>query len=228
MPAAKPAPMMDFATARRMMVDGQIRTMDVTDPRVIAAMFDLPRERFLPPAKAALAYLDRDIPVTDDNTSRRLLKPMVLAKLVQAAEIRAGDHVLDVGCATGYSSALLSRLAGSVVALEEDPVLAAQAQKNLAELGLEHVEVVRGPLVAGWRERAPYDAILLNGATEVVPKDLCDQLRNGGRLVCVLGHAPASKATVFRCANGDTSGRPIFDAAAPILPGFTKSQAFVF
>jgi protein-L-isoaspartate(D-aspartate) O-methyltransferase len=227
MPAAKPPPMMDFATARRMMVDGQVRTMDVTDPRVIAAMFDLPRERFMSQSKSALAYLDRDVPVTDDNT-RRLLKPMVLAKLVQAAEIRAGDNVLDVGCATGYSSALLARLAGSVVALEEDPQLAAQAQKNLAELDVDNGSVVRGPLTAGWRERAPYDAILLNGATEVVPKDLCDQLCDGGRLVCVLGRAPAGKATVFRYVNGDTSGRPIFDAAAPILPGFTKSQAFVF
>jgi protein-L-isoaspartate(D-aspartate) O-methyltransferase len=220
--------MLDFAIARRMMVDGQVRTMDVTDPRLIAAMLNVPRERFVPPAKTALAYLDRDVPVADDNTSRRLLKPMVLAKLAHAAEIRAGDIVLDVGCATGYSSAVLARLAGEVVALEEDPALAKQAEQNLAALDVRNVSIVCGPLITGWRERAPYDAIVLNGASEVVPKDLCDQLRDGGRLVCVLGCAPAGKATVFRRVNGDASGRPIFDAAAPILPGFTKLQAFVF
>jgi protein-L-isoaspartate(D-aspartate) O-methyltransferase len=220
--------MLDFATARRMMVDGQVRTMDVTDPRLIAAMLNVPRERFVAHSKTALAYLDRDVPVADDNTSRRLLKPMVLAKLVHAAEMRADDVVLDVGCATGYSPAVLAQLAREVVALEEDPALAKQAEQNLAALDVRNVSVVCGPLVAGWRERAPYDAIVLNGASEVVPKDLCDQLRDGGRLVCVLGRAPAGKATVFRRVNGDTSGRPIFDAAAPVLPGFTKTQAFVF
>ena len=220
--------MLDFATARRMMVDGQVRTMDVTDPRLIAAMLNVPREHFVSPSKTALAYLDRDVPVADDNTSRRLLKPMVLAKLAHAAEIHAGDVVLDVGCATGYSSAVLAQLAREVVALEEDPALAKQAEQNLAALDARNVSVVCGPLMGGWRERAPYDAILLNGASEVVPNDLCDQLRDGGRLVCVLGRAPAGKATVFRCVNGDTSGRPIFDATAPLLPGFTKPQAFVF
>jgi len=220
--------MLDFATARRMMVDGQVRTMDVTDPRLIAAMLNVPRERFVPPSKTALAYLDRDVPVADDNTSRRLLKPMVLAKLAQAAEIRAGDVVLDVGCATGYSSAVLAQLAGEVVALEEDSSLAKQAEQNLAALGVRNVSIVCGPLAAGWGERAPYDVIVLNGASEVVPKGLCDQLRNGGRFVCVLGCAPAAKATVFRRGSGETSGRPIFDAAAPVLPGFTKTQAFVF
>jgi protein-L-isoaspartate(D-aspartate) O-methyltransferase len=220
--------MLDFATARRMMVDGQVRTMDVTDPRLIAAMLNVPRERFVPPSKTALAYLDRDVPVADDDSARGLLKPMVLAKLAQAAEIRAGATVLDVGCATGYSSAVLAQLAADVVALEEDPALAKQAERNLAALGVRNVSVVCGPLVAAWPERAPYDAILLNGATEMVPEVLCRQLRDGGRLVCVLGRGPASKAMVFLCGKGDVSGRPIFDAAAPVLPGFNKPQAFVF
>jgi protein-L-isoaspartate(D-aspartate) O-methyltransferase len=220
--------MIDFATARRMMVDGQIRTMDITDPRVIAAMFDLPREKFLPDAKAALAYLDFDVPVTEMNPARRLLKPMVLAKLVQAAEIRAGDQVLDVGCATGYSSALLAQLAGSVVALEEDATLAKQAQKTLADLAIKNVSVVSGALVEGWPAGAPYDVILINGATEVMPKELCRQLKDGGRLVCVLGRAPAGKGIVYRSVNGDISGRALFDAAAPLLPGFAQPPAFVF
>jgi protein-L-isoaspartate(D-aspartate) O-methyltransferase len=220
--------MLDFATARRMMVDGQVRTMDVTNPRLIAAMLNVPRERFVPPSKTALAYLDRDVPVADDDTSRRLLKPMVLAKLVHAAEIRAGDTVLDVGCATGYSSAVLAQLAGEVVALEEDADLAKQAEKNVAALDIRNASIVRGPLVAGWAERAPYDAILFNGASEVVPEDLCRQLRDGGRLVCVFGRPPAGKAMVFLRGSEETSGRQIFDAAAPVLPGFTKPQAFVF
>src|SRR5215471_12065773 len=118
--------MIDFAAARRMMVEGQVRTSDVSDLRIIAAMLELPRERFVPEAKAALAYLDADVPVTEaqgGNPVRRLLKPMVLAKLVQAAAIQASDHVFDVGCATGYSSALLARLARSVIALEEEETL---------------------------------------------------------------------------------------------------------
>jgi protein-L-isoaspartate(D-aspartate) O-methyltransferase len=151
---------------------------------------------------------------------------MVLAKLVQAAGIRASDNVLDIGCATGYSSALLARLARSVVALEEDPALAKQAEKNLA--GLANVTVVSGPLTHGWSERAPYDVILLNGAIEVVPEDLCRQLNEGGRLVCVLGRAPAGKGMLYVSVGGDVSGRPVFDAAAPLLPGFTKPSSFVF
>jgi protein-L-isoaspartate(D-aspartate) O-methyltransferase len=220
--------MTDFATARRMMVDGQIRTMDVTDPRVIAGMLSLPREKFLPQEKAALAYLDLDVPVSDTSPPRRLLKPMVLAKLVHAAEIRAGDGVLDVGCATGYSSALLAQLGRSVVALEEDPTLAQQAENNLVALGVRNVAVVRGPLAHGWATQAPYDVILVNGASEVMPEALFRQLQNGGRLACVRGGPPAGKAVVCRSVNGDVSCRPVFDAAAPVLPGFTQPPAFVF
>src|SRR3979490_3248354 len=140
--------MIDFAAARRMMVDGQVRPSDVTDLRIIAAMLELPRERFVPEASADLAYLDLDVPVagaTGGKQVRRLLKPMVLAKMVQAAAVKADDHVLDVGCATGYSSALLGRLARSVVALEEDPALARLADENLKAIGAGNVTVVAGP-----------------------------------------------------------------------------------
>jgi protein-L-isoaspartate(D-aspartate) O-methyltransferase len=228
--------MIDFAAARRMMVDGQVRTSDVTDQRLIAAMMEVPRERFLPPELADLAYLDLDAPASAAPPSagapsapaRRLLKPMVLAKLIQAAEIKDGDHVLDVGCATGYSSAILGRLAASVVALEQDPGLARLAADNLRQLDGGRIEVVPGPLAEGYPPQAPYDAILLNGASEIVPKALLRQLKDGGRLVGVVGRAPAAKAMLYRASGGECSGRPIFDAAASLLPGFGAPTAFVF
>jgi protein-L-isoaspartate(D-aspartate) O-methyltransferase len=223
--------MLDFAAARRMMVDGQVRTSDVTDLRIIAAMLELPRERFVPGANAGLAYLDLDVPVQEAsgrNQARRLIKPMVLAKMVQAAAIKDTDHVLDVACATGYSSALLARLAQSVVALEEDPALAQAAEANLKSIGARDVTVVTGPLTGGCQAKGPYDVIFVNGATEVVPHDLCAQLKDGGRLLAVFRRAPNGRAMVYRSVAGDVSGWPIFDAAAPLLPGFAKPPAFVF
>ncbi len=217
--------MFDAATARRMMVDGQIRTADVTDPELISAMLAVPRELFVPPPLADQAYLDADITLAE---GRALLKPMVLAKLMQAARIARSDHVLDVGCGTGYSSAVLSRLAGSVVALEEDAALARRAQEALAAIGAAHVTVATGPLTVGWPGAAPYDVILLNGATEVAPEMLGKQLKPDGRLACIFGRAPAFKATIFRLIEGQLIGRPAFDAAARVLPGFAAPPAFVF
>jgi protein-L-isoaspartate(D-aspartate) O-methyltransferase len=223
--------MLDFAAARRMMVDGQVRTSDVTDLRIVAAMLELPRERFVPGTNAGLAYLDLDVPIqraSGREDVRRLIKPMVLSKMVQAAAVKETDHVLDVACATGYSSALMARLAQSVVALEEDPALAQSADANLKSVGARNVTVVTGPLTAGWQTKAPYDVILVNGATEVVPHALCEQLKEGGRLLAVFGRAPNGRAMVYRTVAGDVSGWPIFDAGAPLLPGFAKPPAFVF
>lgn len=223
--------MIDFAAARRMMVDGQVRTSDVTDLRLISVLEEIPRELFLPESKAALAYLDLDVPVTEAGNgapSRRLLKPMVLAKLLQAADIRATDHVLDAGCATGYAAAILARLARSVVALEPDASLAHQAEANLRAIGAVNVTVVVGPLTAGSPTGGPYDVILLEGLAEVSPKALLRQLKDGGRLVGVLGRAPATRAMLYRAVGGECSGRPIFDAAAPLLPGFAQPPSFAF
>jgi len=216
--------MTDFAAARRHMVDGQVRTADVTDPRLIAAMLDIPRERFMPPAAVPLAYLDHDAPVGEGG--RRLLKPMVLAKLIQAADIGAADRVLDVGCATGYGAAVLARLAGSVIALEQDDNLAKAAAAALA--GFANVTLANGPLAAGWPQAAPYDAILLEGATEVMPQALCDQLKDGGRLVCVLGAGPGARAMIYCRYGAELGARPLFNAAAPLLPGFAKQPVFAF
>ena len=217
--------MTDFATARRHMVDGQVRTADVTDLRILSAMLDIPRERFVPPASADLAYLDLDLPVGKSG-SRRLLKPMVLGKLIHAANIAPGDRVLDVGCATGYGAAVLARVAGQVIALEQDADLARAARSELA--GQPNATVVSGSLTAGWPQSSPYDAIVLEGATEVPPETFLSQIREGGRLVCVLGSGPGSKAMLY-CRSGDElGGRPIFDATAAVLPGFAKTPIFAF
>ena len=215
--------MTDFAAARQHMVDGQVRTADVTDLRIISAMLEIPRERFVPPEAAGLAYLDLDLPL---GSGRCLLKPMVLAKLMQAADIDPEDHVLDAGCATGYGAAVLAQVAGSVVALEEDKKLAGLASEALA--GRANVTLATGPIVAGWDKAGPYDAIVLEGATEVVPQVLCNSLKDGGRLVCVVGRGPGAKAMIYRRSGSDFGGRPLFDAAAPLLPGFAKQPVFAF
>jgi protein-L-isoaspartate(D-aspartate) O-methyltransferase len=221
--------MLDFAAARRMMVDGQVRTADVTDLRIQNAMLELPRERFFPDDKTALAYLDLDVAVSAPGQPvRRLLKPMVLAKLLQAAAITPADRVLDVGCTTGYSTALLSRLGGSVIGLEEDPALARHASDAVATAGLGNVTIVTGPLSRGWPAEAPFDVIVLEGSAEVVPPALFDQLKSGGRLVGMLGRGGEAKAMLYRRADGDLSGRAVFDAAAALLPGFAKPAEFVF
>lgn len=216
--------MTDFAAARRHMVDGQLRTTDVTDLRILTAMDEVPRERYLPPAQAAIAYLDLAVPVGEGP--RRLLKPMLLAKLIQAADLSGTDRVLDVGCATGYGAAVLARIAGQVIALEQDAALAKAASAALA--GEAKVSVVSGPLSEGWPSGAPYDVILLEGAAEVVPPALLQQLAEGGRLACVMGAGPGSKATVYRRSGEDIGARTVFDASAGVLPGFVKPLEFAF
>jgi protein-L-isoaspartate(D-aspartate) O-methyltransferase len=217
--------MFDTVAARRNMVDGQVRTADVTNLDLIAAMLAVPRERFVPPSLAEQAYCDGEISI---GTGRALLKPMVFAKLAQAAQISEQDHVLDVACGTGYSSAVLACVAGSVVALEDDPALARQAKSTLAAIDGGHVRVGIGPLPEGWPDAAPYDVIFLNGAIEVVPAALGRQLKPQGRLACIFGRAPAAKAMLYRRVEGQFAGRPIFDAAAPLLPGFIAPPSFVF
>lgn len=223
--------MTNFTRQRQAMVDGQIRVNDVTDPRIITAMLELPREKFAPKAKAELSYIDEDLLIRDGKDggcSRYLIEPMVLAKLVQALEIAPADHVLDVGCATGYSATLLGRLARKVVALEEDEQLAATATQIKTSLGADNVKIVTGPLAKGYRQDAPYDAILFEGSIEYVPDALIAQLKDGGRLVAVIGSGRSATA-MLHVRTGDVVGaRPIFDAAIPPLPGFARPPQFVF
>jgi protein-L-isoaspartate(D-aspartate) O-methyltransferase len=217
--------MFDAAAARRLMVVGQIRTADVTNPSLIEAMQEVPRELFVPPAMAAQAYRDGDLSLGD---GRAMLRPIVIGKLIQGADVRLGDHVLDVGCGTGYSAAVLAHMGAVVVALEEDADLARRAEAALASTEAGQVTIVKGPLTAGWPAAAPYDLILLDGAIEVAPEALGRLLRPTGRLAAVVGRGPAAKAVIYRPIQGRLVGRPIFDAAAPLLPGFAAPPAFVF
>lgn len=223
--------MIDYAAARLNMVESQLRTNKVTDAAVLDAFLNVPRERFVPPALRGIAYVDDDIPLPG---GRSLMEPMVLARLLQLAAIGTSDKVLEIGCATGYASALLGRIAASVTALESDQRMAAQARALLKELGCTAVTVVEGKLTDGWRANAPYDVILINGAVGTIPSTISDQLAEGGRLVCVLlaESGPTGtglgEAVVMTRAEGVLSNRPVFDAAVHALPGFERVASFVF
>ena len=221
--------MSDFSTARQNMVDGQVRTSDVTDHRIIDAMLAVPREDFVPESKRALAYLDLDLDVSENAAVKRyLLKPQLTAKLLQAAEIGASDSILIVGCATGYVAALAARLAAKVTAIEADSALVARGQAALAQAGIQNVTLKAADLVQGDPNNAPYDTIILNGATETTTEILCAQLKEGGHLVGVFATTRPPRAMVVTRSHGDFGTRVLFDAAAPILPGFERVPAFVF
>jgi protein-L-isoaspartate(D-aspartate) O-methyltransferase len=223
--------MKDFRTARRAMVDGQVRTSDVTHLGIIAAMLDIPREAFVPESQAAFAYLDRDVPIaeaTATEPARYLMKPMVLARLIQAANPASADRVLVIGAGTGYSAAVLSRLAAQVTALEENESLFDQARSVLSSLGSHNINVIHGYLADGAPDSAPYDVVLIDGGVETVPDRLCTQLSSRGRLLAIEVTGPAGKAKLLQPVNGRFSGRELFDAYAPVLPGFSVARAFVF
>jgi len=221
--------MSGFATARLKMVDGQVRTSDVTDRRILDAMLTLPRERFVPDDKQALAYLDLDLDVSDWGSAKRyLIKPMLTAKLLQAAEISASDKVLVVGCATGYVAGLVAMLGATVTATESDSRLVEKGKEILTALG-ESVTFRAGEAADGDSTAAPFDVIVLNGATEVVPNKLYQQLRNGGgRLVGIFATTTPSRALIATRWHGEVGDRPLFDAAAPTLPGLQRVPQFVF
>jgi protein-L-isoaspartate(D-aspartate) O-methyltransferase len=221
--------MSGFSTARQKMVDGQVRPSDVTDTRIIDAMLTVPREAFVPQSQRALAYLDLDLDVSEDGPVKRfLIKPAVIAKMVQAANIKGTDDVLVVGCACGYPAALVAKLARHVVATECDPALAVKAKDTLAELGLANVTVKATALAEGDSANAPFDVIILNGATEIVPERLYHQLKEGGRLVGVFAMTRPQRATIVTRTHDDFGDRALFDAAIPVLPGLGRPPTFVF
>jgi protein-L-isoaspartate(D-aspartate) O-methyltransferase len=217
--------MTDFERARRHMVDGQVRTAGVTDLAVIEAMLAIPRELFVADANRAIAYLDLQLNVTPQ---RRLMTPMTVGRLLQAAGLAAGQSVLVVGCATGYTAALAAHIGCDVVATEPDFALAAQARANLGRAGIGGVTVVEGQPQAGHPSRAPYNAILLDGATELEPTALYEQLRVDGDLVGVFALTAQPQARrVTKSADG-IGYRPLFDATAPVLPGLQRAPSFQF
>ena len=221
--------MSGFATARQKMVDGQVRPSDVTDIRILDAMLAVPREAFVPPNQRALAYLDLDLDISEAASAKRfLIKPLVIAKMLQAAEIKETDKVLVAGCATGYTAAVVARLAGQVIAIESDPAQVAKAGEVLGQLGLANVTFRAAAAAEGDPANAPYDVIVLDGATEVTPDRLYRQLKDGGRLVGVFAVTKPPRAMIVTQSRGDFGHRTLFDAAVPVLPGFERLPAFVF
>jgi len=210
-------------SARFNMIETQLRPADVTDQRILAAMSAVPREKFVPGAARALAYADVPVQLAP---GRSMLDPRSFAKLIQLAGIGPDDRILDVGCGTGYSSAVLARLGAEVVALEQDADLVRAASGLLAN-AVGKVEVVQGGLVEGVKMQAPFDVIFVNGAIEEVPQSLLSQLAEGGRLVAVLKDGQ-SRAWLFLKENGQIGRRPDFDADIPVLAGFKKAMGFVF
>jgi len=217
--------MTDFAAARTKMVDNQIRTTDVTSHSILSAFLSVPREEFVPENRKALAYIDTDIEVAP---GRFVMEPSPLAKLLQLAEITADDHVLEVGGASGYATAILAKVAKSVTSLESDAALKDVATATLKKLDYSNVSVVSGDLTKGHVSKGPYDVIFVNGAVEEVPAALLDQLKNGGRMVVVVGSGNASRARLYVRDGHAVSDRPAFNTAVKSLPGFSRKPEFVF
>jgi protein-L-isoaspartate(D-aspartate) O-methyltransferase len=218
--------MVDYTAARMNMVDSQIRTNKVTDAAVISAFESVPREAFVPGRLAAVAYADKHLPL---GNGRFVMEPMVLARLLHEARLSPADVVLDVGCGTGYATAIMARLAATVVALESDADMAARAAKTLADLDIDNAIVVQGPLAAGWAAQAPYGMILINGAVLEVPQAIHRQLADGGRLVTVLQPGDRQGRGILMQRHGDVAAsRVLFDTEMPILPEFAREPGFVF
>lgn len=217
--------MMDFEAARTKMVENQIRTTDVTSHSVLQAFLAVPREEFVPVKIKQLAYVDGDLEIA---AGRYLMEASPLAKLLQLAKIGKDDLVLEIGCGSGYVSALLSLLAGSVVSLEGDEALSTEAAERLSSLGYDNVAVVAGDMQKGCPAEAPFDLIFVNGAVEEIPVALLDQVRDGGRLVAVMGYGNSAQAKLLVKEHGAVSESSHFNASVKPLPGFRREQTFVF
>ena len=216
---------MDFAHARDVMVESQVRPNDVTDPRVLHAMRTLPRERFVPPQKRALAYGDLELEVA---SGRFLMRPRDLSKLIAALAPAENDRALEIAGATGYGAAVLATCCKEVLSLDPDPNLSITAGAALESVGVKNAKAVSMPVSDGWRDEAPYDVTLLNGAAEIIPEAWFTQLAPGGRLGVIVRQGAVGSARIYT-KSGDVVGyRAAFDAAPPIVPGLERKPSFVF
>lgn len=217
--------MSDFAAARANMIEGQVRTNDVTDLRILDIMGRLPREAFVPKPKQSLAYMGKNL---DIGGGRYLMGPRAFSKLAELAEVKATDLVLVIGCGAGYATAVLAEIADSVVAVESDPALAEQAANRLSTLGIDNVAVITGPLDKGLPEQGPYDVIFFDGAIPERCPEIEAQLKDGGRLVAIVQDGPVGRARLVERVGDNVTEITRFDATVPSLPGFEKAREFVF
>jgi protein-L-isoaspartate(D-aspartate) O-methyltransferase len=217
--------MIDFAAAREAMVDCQVRPSDVTRYPIILAMLDVPREAYVPAALRPVAYLGEHVPLGD---RRVVLDPRVFAKMLDAIDIGPTDLVLDVGVGLGYSAAVIARMAEAVIALEEDAAMAAEAEATLAAHGVDNAVVETRPLGAGVPEHGPYDAIVVECGVERLPEALADQLKPGGRIVAIFMQGALGQVRLGRRTPAGIAWRRVFDASAPVPPGFAAAKAFEF
>ena len=215
--------MSEFAARRVMMVDTQVRPSDVTKFPIIDAMLSVPRETFVPDDKREAAYVGENLTL---SPGRVVLEARTLAKLLDALDIQPGELVLDLGCGLGYSAAIIARLAETVVAVEQDEALAANAQRILSEEGVDNAVVVTGKLVDGAAKCAPYDVITVEGGVEIIPDAVLSQLKEGGRIGAVFMDGAVGTAKVGYKTEGRMTWRPVFNAAAPVLPGFQAKRGF--
>ena len=221
--------MYDFAGLRQRMVDNQIRPSEVTDRDLIRAFREVPRELFVQPADQAFAYSDLELRVPASlGADRRMMDPIQLARLIQILQLGPSSKIMVIGCGTGYSAAIAARLAGKVVAVEEDPALAALAREKLGAVGAVNASVVEAKLREGYPAEAPYDAILIDGAVEFVPDDLIAQLRPAGMLAAIERQERISRAMLYERVGSDAARWPQFEAWATLLPGFERKREFVF
>jgi len=215
----------DMTTARNSMIESQLRPNRVNDERIIAAMRTVKREDFVPKEKRSVAYVDETLEVAG---GRFLMEPRVFARMLVSADVQSSDLVLDIGCASGYSAAVLAGLADAVVALESDEILADAAEETLTSSDAVNVAVIKGKLNEGVAKQGPYDVIFIAGAVTDVPPLLTDQLKDGGRLLCVLMDGTVGRAHMITRDGDSVSGQNLFDAHAEILPGFEAQEGFVF
>jgi len=215
--------MSDLEDARRKMVASQVRPADVTDRRLQDAMLAIPRERFLPRSMAGSAYADMEV---DLGEGRRFMRPRDFAKLVQALAVKSGDLVLDLACARGYSTAILSRLCETVIGIESNKAFASKAEGALSDVGADNAVIVTGDVKKGAPEQGPFDVILVNGAVEVVPDAWLDQIAEGGRMAVIVRERGVGRGRLFTRHGGVVGSRDVFDSMTSVLPGFEREPEF--